>query len=74
VVLYGSFFGGHVMTQTIEQTGKKWKAIQLLAALLIAVGVALVFFQQPPIICAVVIVVGLLSWLVGSIGAWWYHG
>jgi hypothetical protein len=77
------YVSGGRATQTIEATGKLWKAVQLLGALsAIAGAVAMVVgFNQggaggenPAAIGILLLLAGLLAFLVGRIGGWWFHG
>ena len=65
---------------TIEQTAKKWKAIQLAGALIIIVGMGAVVgairAQAASLIYAAAILpaIGIGVTAYGSVMAWWYHG
>jgi hypothetical protein len=68
-------------TTVIEQTGKAWKAIQLLGGLMAVVGFAVAVAvgtgRGSAAVLAVSIlggVMGLIAFIVGRIGAWWFHG
>jgi len=68
-------------TQTIEATGKPWKLCQLLGALGLITSVvwAMITGQSndPGAALGFAILLGLLSlalFIVGRIGAWWFHG
>jgi hypothetical protein len=67
----------------VEQTGKKWKAIQLLGALGAIAGTIVTFRglapnddggQSAPTAGFLILVAGLLVFLFGRLGGWWYHG
>lgn len=58
--------------QTIEATGKSWKAAQLLSALAMIVGV-LVAIALPPL-GIFMFIGGLFVFCIARIGAWWHHG
>lgn len=64
----------------IEQTAKKWKAIQLAGAGVCLVGIALTalaisLFSSPLAIAAAVICAGGLGTIItGRTLAWWHHG
>lgn len=71
--------------QTIEATGKGWKAIQLAGGVITFLGVAsccAVFgsdvtdAQREEFASNGVnfFLVGFGIWLVGKVGGWWYHG
>ncbi|MEK6608209.1 MAG: hypothetical protein AABZ30_11145 [Myxococcota bacterium] len=67
-------------TVVIEQTGKKWKRLQVLGTIGAITGI--------PIACAGfasdsstggtlgigAVVLGFIVFLIGRIGAWWHHG
>lgn len=63
---------------TVEQTSKKWKALQLLAFVLILIGMPWTcigaMVGNIPLEAMSLFVAGLLVWLIASICAWWYHG
>ena len=66
--------------QTIEATGKLWKVIELLGALLVLAGAAISIrmgmngsLNALPITLWMV-GMGFLIMFVGAIGAWWFHG
>jgi len=61
--------------QTVEQTGKKWKAVMLVAFVVAMLGVAIFFssIRNRPLGEAVAIP-GFVGFLVARIGAWWQHG
>lgn len=65
-------------TQTVQLTSKKWKIPQLIGgALMLAAPLSLIlapkilglFFLLP-----LLFVTGFLVWLIGRVGAWWFHG
>jgi uncharacterized membrane protein HdeD (DUF308 family) len=64
----------------IEQTAKRWKAIQLAGVLSIIVGMAAVcgaiMAQSADLIyvAAILPVIGIIVTAYGSIMAWWHHG
>lgn len=72
--------------QTIEQTGKLWKGIMALSALLFVLGItgcALAVVRDPravtdpPLLSwigGVAALAGFIGLLIGKLGAWWYHG
>lgn len=62
---------------TVEQTGKKWKALQLLGVVLILIGLPLscqTTAGQTNWTAGIPLGLGMLSLLVASVAAWWYHG
>lgn len=66
--------------QTIERTGKQWKAYGCLGAIATLTGTILVFagysMGNVPLTAAggISIAAGFLLLLIARIGAWWYHG
>src|SRR6478672_896101 len=60
-------------TITIEQTGKRWKALNVLAATLIAVGL-LIAFKGYLLIGLPIVIVGCLVRVAAMAGTWWHHG
>ena len=68
------------MTQTIEKTGKGWKALMALSTLVVAVASVPMFIglglddQQLAVKAAPWVVGGVGGHLFARIGAWWYHG
>jgi predicted RNA-binding Zn-ribbon protein involved in translation (DUF1610 family) len=88
----GEFLTGQKPTVT-EATGKKWKFIQLIGAVLMLCGI--IFFGgmfgfallaadtelEPPWFFGLMATLGLIGllvgvpcYIVGRVGAWWYHG
>ena len=72
--------------QTIERTGKPWKALLLISLVFLTLGVASCSWavvrdpralSHPPLLSvsgATLAIVGLAGVLVARIGAWWKHG
>ncbi len=67
-------------TQTIEQTGKKWKGMQLIGALLVIVGVVMIVAMSGNPentkyagITILMPLIGLCLFIFARIGAWWNH-
>jgi len=72
--------------QTIERTGKLWKGILAVSALVFVLGIAgcaLAVVRDPravtdpPLLSwigGVVAGLGFVGLVVGKLGAWWYHG
>ena len=58
--------------QTIEATGKIWKAAQLIFALVAIVGGYELF--RSPSLGLLMIVGGVFMFCIARIGAWWCHG
>jgi len=63
-------------TQTIQQTAKKWKALQAIGAVALIIGLVAMFASAPDVTTAAIITTsaGLILYLVGRIAAWWHHG
>lgn len=72
--------------QTIEKTGKTWKALLLVSLVLLTLGVASCSWAvmrdpraltRPPLLSisgATLAIVGLAGVITARIGAWWKHG
>jgi hypothetical protein len=58
--------------QTIEATGKSWKAKQLLSALAMCVGIVTVFIS--PTFGTLLLIGGFFFFILARLGAWWNHG
>jgi hypothetical protein len=58
--------------QTIEATGKGWKAAQLISTLIAIFGV-LVAMVSPPF-GVLMLIGGIFVFCIARIGAWWSHG
>lgn len=61
-------------TQTIEQTGKKYKAMTAIAWAMILIPAPILFIVGCPIAAVVTIVVSVLLGAYAELGAWWNHG
>ena len=59
---------------TIEQTGKKWKFLQLFGVIFLLIGIIGIFQDGPVAIFTLLSAVGLFSYIFGRFGSWWYHG
>jgi uncharacterized membrane protein YvbJ len=59
--------------QTIEQTGKPFKSMQLFGCLSIIVGIIVLTFGGGKF-AAVLFFVALVLLIAGSMGGWWHHG
>ena len=71
--------------QTVEATGKMWKALQLIGVVLVCIGVVscmVSYYSVAPtelgagpvsISSALFFLAGLACMVVGRVGAWWYH-
>jgi hypothetical protein len=72
--------GTHPRVQAIEQTGKFWKFIQLASVLLIIISFIFIMIganstpKDIPVWSIVGIVLGLPMFILGRLGAWWFHG
>lgn len=60
--------------QTIEQTGKKWKGIQLYGGLGFCIGAIMIFIEGVAVIGLLISLISMLVYFIGRIGAWWHHG
>jgi len=67
-------------TQTIEATGKKWKAMQLIGGVLIilaiiscSVAFSVEGSEPNGIVPALFWMAGIFTYLFGRIGGWWFH-
>lgn len=63
----------------IEQTGKDWKIVQAGGAALMLLGsvacmAALGNPGSDPIVGSGLAGIGLLAYITGRVGAWWFHG
>jgi uncharacterized paraquat-inducible protein A len=73
--------GAPLKATVIEQTGKRWKALQLGGGLLllVAIGVGAPMLMGHGSLASLVVsiltcVAGLTVYAVGRVGAWWFHG
>lgn len=60
-------------TQTIELTGKTWKAITLISLLILVAGVVLIFAASTPAPGVVGVFLGVAGLIIGKVGRWWHH-
>lgn len=66
--------------QTVEQTGKRWKAQQLLAVLLVCISVVVIIAGGAStsvgaeVAGSLMLAAGAIWFVVARIGAWWHHG
>jgi len=67
--------------QTIEQTGKQFKAMMLIFGGLMlvggvscSIGIAAGPESGATVLGGMLFVVGLLGWVCASVAAWWHHG
>jgi hypothetical protein len=58
--------------QTIEKTGKGWKALMVISFLAIVAGIAIAISGETTGV--MIAVCGFLAWIFARIGAWWCHG
>lgn len=69
-----------VAPTVIEQTGKGWKKVQLWGALAFFGGVVMAVVSAsssspgPIALFAFVAIGGVVTMIVGRVGAWWHHG
>jgi hypothetical protein len=59
---------------TVQQTGKKWKAMQLAGAALMIFGVVSCSAQGDAQTSALALMIGFVVFVGARIGAWWNHG
>lgn len=59
--------------QTVQQTSKIWKAIQVLGVLGMVGGLTAFYMTHEPG-CAFTAGACVPIWIIGRVGAWWYHG
>ena len=65
--------------QTIEQTSKKWKGLQVISGLILIIGLFMFFSvagSSNPAdtnIGAAVMFIGLVGYITARVGAWWHH-
>ncbi|HET7175980.1 MAG TPA: zinc ribbon domain-containing protein [Gammaproteobacteria bacterium] len=59
--------------QTIEQTSKKWKALQLGASVAIAAGIVFMMAGNMGF-GAFLAFIGIITYIYGRAGAWWQNG
>lgn len=73
--------GRPIRPQTIEATGKSWKATQFVGILVFfagffvwALALAVPDLRRvgPP--AGIAAVLGFAAYIIGRIGGWWYHG
>jgi len=67
-----------IKTQTVEGTGKIWKALQLAGVVITLIGIvacmaAMQTSGSDPVVSSIVGFGGLGLYIFGRIGAWWYH-
>ncbi len=62
------------MAIQIEQTSKRYKGRMLIGGLLFCVGMVMAMAAESPIWGVGVMVIGLVVYFSGRLGAWWNHG
>lgn len=62
----------HRAVQTIELTGKRWKALQLVSVMVMLLGLALGIAGHATLL-VVLCVPGLIGLVVARVGMWWGH-
>ena len=62
--------------QTIEATGKKWKALKVLGGVIAGLFASLAAAggAAPDIVAFLLLLAGGIAWITGRVGAWWNHG
>jgi hypothetical protein len=61
------------MTQTIEKTGKEYKAAMVIAWVII-LSAPILFFSDHGVLALVALIIGVVADAAARIGAWWNHG
>jgi hypothetical protein len=61
------------MTQTIQRTGKPYKAMIAIGAASVVIGTPVLFFNHHGAAAAVALLAGAAIYVVGKAGAWWNH-
>jgi len=59
---------------TTQQTGKVWKLLQLVGALLLAAGVTSCMLKADGGTMSLLFLAGGALYFTGRFGAWWKHG
>ena len=65
------------MVQTIQQTSKKWNAVQRCGFWTALLGLTVCFItlaMVEPKRAVIAFFLGSACYLIGRVGAWWYHG
>jgi hypothetical protein len=62
------------MIQTIQKTGKFYKAAIALGQCSILIGTPVLFFNHRGAAAAVALLAGATLYIFGKAGAWWNHG
>lgn len=65
--------GAPLRAQTIEQTGKKYKAWQMVGFALVAGGVVAQLAGAPGVIILLLYGAGIIAAAGAGLGAWWRH-
>ena len=72
--------GSPIRAQTIEQTGKEYKTLQVLGTVVAVLGAVFLGANVAEgneagfAVGAILTVLGLVLAIAGKIGAWWHHG
>lgn len=61
------------MPTTIQQTAKRFKLLMLLGVVAILLGLAAFLITPWSYFAAALLVLGLISYASGKVGAWWHH-
>jgi hypothetical protein len=59
---------------TTEATGKGWKVVQLVGALIMTAGAVACTASKTPGTGTQLFILGMIVFLAGRAGAWWSHG
>ncbi|MFM0503972.1 hypothetical protein [Paraburkholderia caffeinilytica] len=62
------------MTQTIQRTGKPYKAMIAFGAASVVIGTPVLFFSHHGYAAGIALLGGAAIYVVGKAGAWWNHG
>ncbi len=61
------------MTQTIQRTGKPYKAMIALGAASMVIGTPVLFFNHHGYAAGIALLGGAVVYVIGKAGAWWNH-
>jgi Ni,Fe-hydrogenase I small subunit len=61
------------MIQTIQKTGKSYKAMIALGQCSAFIGTPVLFFNHHGAAAAVALLAGVVLYVIGKAGAWWNH-
>lgn len=62
------------MTQTIQRTGKPYKAMIALGKLSVIIGTPALLFNHHGTAAGVALLAGVALYFAGKVGAWWNNG